>query len=66
MVQVAQASKVTSDRFGAFMFSGTEQARQIALNAHHQARQAINAERSSLPVGLTIGATKTAHLESAV
>ena len=54
MMQAAQAFQVAPDRFGAFMFAGTEQARQVILAAHHQARQAIKAERPSLPVGLTI------------
>jgi beta-glucosidase len=54
MAQAAQAFQVPPDRFGVFMFAGTEQARAIALAAHHQARQVIKAEQPSLPVGLTI------------
>jgi beta-glucosidase len=54
MVQAAQAFQVPPDHLGAFMFAGTEEARTIALAAHQQARQAIKAEKASLPVGLTI------------
>lgn len=54
MAQAAQAFQISPDRLGAFMFAGTEQARAIALAAHHQARQAIKAERPSLHVGLTV------------
>jgi beta-glucosidase len=52
--QAAAAFQVTPDKFGAFMFAGTEPAREVALAAHRQARQAIKAERPSLPVGLTL------------
>jgi len=54
IMQAARAFQVPPDRLGAFMFCGTEDARSIVLAAHHQARQAIKAERPSLPVGLTI------------
>lgn len=54
MMQAAHAFQVPPDQLGVFLFAGTEQARTIALNAHSQARQAIKAERPSLPVGLSI------------
>jgi len=54
MLQAAQAFHVPPDRFGGFMFAGTDQAREVIIAAHHQTRQAIKAERPSLPVGLTI------------
>lgn len=52
--QAAQALHTTPEEFAAFMFAGTEQGRDVILAAHHQARQAIKAERPSLPVSLTI------------
>lgn len=52
--RAAQALHTTPEEFAAFMFAGTEQGRDVILAAHHQARQAIKAERPSLPVSLTI------------
>jgi beta-glucosidase len=54
MLQAVQAFQVTPDRLGPFLFAGTDQARQVALTAHTQARRAIKAEQGNLPVGLTI------------
>ena len=52
--QAAAALQTTADKFAPFMFAGTAFARDVILAAHHQAREAIKAERPSLPVGLTI------------
>jgi len=52
--QAAAALHTTADKFAPFMFAGTTFARDVILAAHHQAREAIKAERPSLPVGLTI------------
>ncbi|MFN2151241.1 MAG: glycoside hydrolase family 1 protein [Anaerolineales bacterium] len=52
--QSAQALQITPDAFAPFLFSGTDQGREVILSAHHQAREAIKAVRSDLPVGLTI------------
>lgn len=54
LATAAQAFQVSADRLAPFVFAGTEQARDVILAAHHEARKAIKAERSSLPVGLTI------------
>lgn len=54
MMEATQAFQVTPEQFGAFMFAGTEQAREVVIAAHQQARAAIKAERPSLPIGLTI------------
>jgi beta-glucosidase len=54
MSQAAQAFQVSPDRLGAFMFANADVAEEVILAAHHQGRQAIKAERPSLPVGLTI------------
>lgn len=52
--QAAKAMYTTPEQFGAFMFAGSAQGRDVILAAHHQAREAIKSERPSLPVGLTI------------
>lgn len=52
--QAAAALHTTPEQFAPFMFAGTAQGRDVILAAHHQAREAIKAERPSLPVGLTI------------
>lgn len=54
MRQAAQAFQVSPDRLGVFNFARAEVAEEVILAAHHQARQAIKAERPSLPVGFTI------------
>ena len=54
MMQAAQAFQITPVRLGPFMFARAEKAEEVILVAHQQARQAIKAERPSLPVGLTI------------
>jgi beta-glucosidase len=51
---MAQALGTTPDRLGPFMFSASEQGRNVILEAHKQAVAAIKAERGDLPVGLTI------------
>lgn len=50
----AQAFGVALDRFSPFMFAASEQARAVIINAHKQAVLAVKAERSDLPVGMTI------------
>lgn len=52
--RAARALHTTPDQFAPFMFAGTEQGREVILAAHQQAREAIKAERPSLPVGLTV------------
>ncbi len=52
--QAAQALHTTPQQFAPFMFAGTTLGRDVIIAAHHQAREAIKAERPSLPVGLTI------------
>jgi beta-glucosidase len=54
MAQAAQAFQIPPERLGVFMFAGTDQARDITIAAHQQARKAIKSEQPSLPVGLTI------------
>ncbi|MBN1581646.1 MAG: family 1 glycosylhydrolase [Anaerolineae bacterium] len=51
---MSQAFGVTPDRLGPFLFSASEQGRDVIVSAHKQAAQAIKAEQSDLPVGLTI------------
>ena len=50
----AQAFQITPEQLAPFFFAGAEQARDVILAAHHQAREAIRAERSNLPLGLTL------------
>lgn len=50
----AAALHTTPEEFAPFMFAGTALGRDVILAAHHQAREAIKAERPSLPVGLTV------------
>ena len=54
-VQTAmQAFGLTSAPFSPYFFAVSEQGRDVILEAHKQAALAIKAERSDLPVGLTI------------
>jgi len=54
-VQAAtQAFGLTSAPFSSYFFAVSEQGRDVILEAHKQAASAIKAERSDLPVGLTI------------
>ena len=46
MSQAAQAFQVSAERPGVFNFARAEVAEAVILAAHHQARQAIKAERS--------------------
>lgn len=50
----AQAFGVSPGRLSPFLFAGSEQGREVTLEAHKQAVSAIKAERSDLPVGMTI------------
>ena len=50
----ADAFGLAPDRLAPFLFSVTEQGRDVILAAHKQAVSAIKAERSKLPVGLTL------------
>ncbi len=50
----AAALHTTLEQFAPFMFAGTALGRDVIIAAHHQAREAIKAERPSLLVGLTI------------
>lgn len=56
--QAAAALHTTPEQFAPFLFAGTTVGRDVVLAAHHQAREAIKAERHGsqppLPVGLTI------------
>ncbi|MEM7113014.1 MAG: family 1 glycosylhydrolase [Chloroflexota bacterium] len=54
MGQAVAAFQTTPEQFAPFFFAGSEQGRDVILAAHHRAREAIKAERPSLPVGLTI------------
>ncbi len=54
ITNAAQALGTTVDKFGPFLFSSSEQARDVIIAAHQQARQAIKAARGDLPVGMTI------------
>ncbi len=50
----AQAFGVSPEAFSPFLFASSEQGRDVILAAHAQAVAAIKAERSDLPVGLTL------------
>ncbi len=52
--QAARALHTAPEQFAPFMFAGSAQGRDVIIAAHHQAREAIKAERPLLPVGLTI------------
>jgi beta-glucosidase len=57
----AQAFGLTSTPVSSYFFAVSEQGRDVILEAHRQAALAIKAERSDLPVGLTISMT---HLQA--
>ncbi len=50
----AQAFGVEMDSFAPFLFAFSDQGRDVLIESHHKAVQAIKADRSDLPVGLTI------------
>lgn len=50
----AQAFGVAQENFSPFLFTFAEQGRDVILEAHKQAVSAIKAERSDLPVGMTL------------
>ena len=52
--EAAQAFGLSSAPFSSYFFAVSEQGRDVILEAHKQATSAIKAERSDLPVGLTI------------
>jgi beta-glucosidase len=52
--QAAQALNTTPDQFAPFMFSGSENGREVVLAAHKGAVKAIKSVCPNLPVGLTI------------
>jgi len=54
MQAAMQAFGLTSAPFSPYIFAVSEQGRDVILEAHKQAASAIKAERSDLPVGLTI------------
>lgn len=50
----AQAFGVSQENLNPFLFTFAEQGRDVILEAHKQAVSAIKAERSDLPVGMTL------------
>ncbi len=52
--QASAAFGVTPENFAPFLFAGSEQGRDVILDAHRQAAAAIKAARAALPVGMTL------------
>jgi len=48
------SAQLRAGSFSPFFFAASEQGRDVILEAHKQAASAIKAERSNLPVGMTI------------